>query len=229
MIWLTNNPLQLLGCHQISCHFDKAAYDDAEFAQRGLVLPERLAGAVPKRKAEFLAGRYCVRLALKEMGEDAGHNIGVGEQRAPLWPNGLIGSITHSQGFASAAIARDDLLRGIGIDSEQLIGEKTAANVASHILVDSETYEANRALVDGPRQYLTLVFSAKESIFKCVYPQVKRYFDFRDAEIFLDPDNTGNFRFRLRKGLTKEFAEGYSGSGQYAIVDDFVHTAVVLR
>lgn len=229
MISPTPNPLKLPSfCHQASCWFEREAYSDEQCERFGIVLPERLSSAVGKRKAEFLAGRYCVRLALKDMGADCSPQVEIGEKRAPRWPQGLIGSITHSKGFASAAVASTASVRGVGIDSEGLIGERTASNVASHILTEGETYESNRALVDSARQYLTLIFSAKESIFKCLYPQVQQYFDFRDAEVFLSVDQPGHFRFRLRKQLNHEFPDGYSAGGQYALVDDFVHTAVVL-
>lgn len=228
MITLTDNPLQLpASCFHFSCWFDSAAYDSERAGQFGLVLPERLAKAVPKRKIEFLAGRYCVQLALRRMGRDAGQAIDIGEKRAPLWPEDLTGSITHSKGFASAAVGSTELVRGIGIDSERLVAENTANSVASHILTETESYGANRSLVNSARQYLTLIFSAKESIFKCLYPRVQQYFDFQDAEILLDADNPGSFSFRLRKQLTVEFHEGYCGHGQYVIEGDFVHTAVV--
>lgn len=229
MISLTDNPLQLPApCVQVSCCFDSAAYDSSRGQQFGVVLPERLSTAVTKRKAEFVAGRYCVQLALKRMGEDSGQAIGISEKRAPLWPEGLIGSITHSKGFASAALASAQWIRGIGIDSERLIAEKTANNVASHILIPTETYEKNCGLVSSARQYLTLIFSAKESIFKCLFPLVEQYFDFRDAEISLNPQDPGKFRFRLRKHLTGEFRDGYIGAGQYTLAGNFVHTAVVM-
>lgn len=228
MISLAENPLQLpAACFQASCWFDSAAYDSSQAQQFGIVLPERLATAVDKRKAEFLAGRYCVQLALKSMGRGSGATIDIGAKRAPLWPSGLIGSITHSKGFASAAVASTALLRGIGIDSERLIAEKTADNVASHILTPAETYQANDSLVASARQYLTLIFSAKESIFKCLYPQVQQYFDFRDAEVQLNPHKPGSFSFILRKQLSEEYHEGHIGNGQYGIHGDFVHTAVV--
>jgi enterobactin synthetase component D len=229
MISLTDNPLPLpAACFQVSCWFDQAACAETQCQQFGIALPARLAGAIGKRKAEFLAGRYCVQQALKKMGEDGGQVIDIGDKRAPLWPSGLTGSITHSKGFASAAVAPTQTVRGIGIDSERLIAEKTATSVASHILTETESYAANCTFVDSARQYLTLIFSAKESIFKCLYPEVKQYFDFHHAEISLNCHEPGTFQFQLRKHLSDEFHEHYVGNGHYAIVEDFVHTGIVL-
>lgn len=229
MFSLTHNPLQLPdGCYQVSCTFDKDACEHMDYAAMRLTLPERLAKAIPKRKTEFLAGRYCAQLALKNMGADWQQPIAIGENRAPCWPEGLVGSITHSKGFASAIVAPSSTIRSVGIDSEALIAEKTAANVSSHVLTESELYTANAALLDSDRQYLTLIFSAKESIFKCLYPLVQQYFDFRHAVVELDAKFPGRFRFQLLKDLGGEFGKGYSAGGYYALADDFVHTAVLL-
>ncbi|MGQ9426329.1 4'-phosphopantetheinyl transferase family protein [Gilvimarinus sp. F26214L] len=229
MIRPTTIPLKLTtGCHHAACRFDIQRFDEDQWQGLGIALPARLATAVTKRKAEFLAGRYCAHIALQEMGWREPPEIDIGADRAPAWPPGVVGSITHSKGFAAAALATEDTLRGIGIDSEALIAEKTARNVYSHILVPSERFEDNRAQVDSQRQYLTLVFSAKESIFKCLHPQVKQYFDFRDAEVSLDPGAPGRFYYRLLKDLNDEFRRGYSGAGEFVIEGDFVHTAVLL-
>lgn len=229
MFSLIRNPLHLpAGCFQASCLFDKDALESAEFSELGLVLPERLETAIPKRKAEFLAGRYCAQKALKKMGVSCSHTIAIGENRVPCWPAGTVGSITHSKGFASAIVASSDVARSIGVDSEALIAEKTANNVSRHILTDMERYEENAGLVSSDRQYLTLIFSAKESIFKCLYPLVQQYFDFRHAMVTLDPEQPGHFHFQLLKDLGGEFSSGFSASGYFALNEDFVHTAVLL-
>lgn len=229
MLSLIPNPLQLpSGCYQASCVFDKHAAESVDFEKLGLKLPPRLKTAIAKRKSEFLAGRYCAQVALKKMGVDWRQAIEIGDNRVPCWPQGLVGSITHSKGFASAALASVEVMRGMGIDSEALIVEKTANNVRSHILTEMEDYEANAELVSSDRQYLTLIFSAKESIFKCLYPLVRQYFDFRHAVVELEATRPGHFRFRLLKDLGGEFGIGYSGAGLYSLTDDFVHTAVLL-
>lgn len=229
MLSLIQNPLQLPeGCFQVSCVFDKDACEHVNFGEMGLAVPPRLAKAIPKRKSEFLAGRYCAQLALKNMGADWHQPIAIGENRAPCWPDGSVGSITHSKGFASAIVASSSAVKSVGIDSEALIAEKTANNVSSHILTEAEIYTANAALVDSDRQYLTLIFSAKESIFKCLYPLVQQYFDFRHAVVELDTQHPGQFRFQLLKDLGGEFGKGYSANGYYALTNDFVHTAVLL-
>jgi enterobactin synthetase component D len=192
-----------------------------------------LLGAVNKRKAEFIAGRYCASRALQMLpllpAGDNSTDISIGDKRQPLWPIGLTGSITHSHGFAAAAVANTDNFRSIGIDSEHIVKHETAENVASHILTSAESFLDNQLITSNSDQYLTLVFSAKESLFKCLYPLVLRYFDFKDAVIQLQTGNPNHFSFVLQKTLNEEFSEGYSGKGVFRIDGDFIHTAVFLK
>ena len=233
MITVIDNALELGSlCKLVSCHFDVDDFSQQSLqlieSTFGVALPQRLEKAVAKRQAEFIAGRYCARQALQSFNNAKNEEVKIGEKREPLWPQGFTGSITHSRGFAAAAIAQLDIVRSIGIDSEQTIKTSTADNVSSHILTTSESYQDNQALFANSSEYLTLVFSAKESIFKCLYPLVNRYFDFKDAIIFLDTSNPGAFTYELQKDLNDEFTQGYRGVGCYRYHGDFVHTGIVL-
>src|ERR1700716_1803425 len=73
-------------------------------AEARLRLPQPLRHAVPNRQREFLAGRLCAAQALRCLGADSTH-VGMAGDRAPVWPDGVVGSITHSGGFAAAAVA----------------------------------------------------------------------------------------------------------------------------
>lgn len=235
MITLIDNPIPFSEqCSAQACRFDIDALKQGDLQQIQrqwrVELPEKMHDAVDKRKAEFIAGRHCAALALNRISPElAQGRIGIGDKREPLWPAGVCGAITHSHGFAAAVVADAATLRGIGIDSEQYVTQKTADNVASHILTQAERFEDNREMVTTGIEYLTLVFSAKESIFKCLYPLVQQYFDFQDAVIQLDPTNRGHFRFELRKDLNPEFGHGFAGQGQFRLDDEFVHTSVALK
>ena len=66
---------------------------------------ELVAQAAPKRRRDFALGRACARAALSDLGQpDA--VIGQGENGAPLWPAGVVGSITHTKGYAAALVAK---------------------------------------------------------------------------------------------------------------------------
>ncbi|HDZ08120.1 MAG TPA: 4'-phosphopantetheinyl transferase superfamily protein [Pseudohongiella sp.] len=219
-------------CYQVSCHFDRTLFHDETANQLGLILPAKMDSAVQKRKAEFLAGRYCARAALAQLDSNLDAAVGIGANRVPLWPPGLVGSITHSHCYASAVVARQQHIRAVGLDSETWIKKSNRENVSSLILTPSETRSGQIQLFDSPLHFLTLVFSAKESLFKCLFPLVNRFFDFQAAIISPLPSGSasgGKFRFELLEDLDTEFRAGYSGYGTYAMDATGVHTAIVLR
>src|SRR4051812_24879633 len=74
---------------------------------------DAIKAAVPSRRHEFVLGRWCARQALAELGVMA-RAIPVGHQRMPVWPAGVVGSITHCRGFVGAVVAPADQLRAIG-------------------------------------------------------------------------------------------------------------------
>jgi len=139
--------------------------------------------AVEDRKQEFARGRACARLALQRLGV-SGADVGVGIGRQPLWPRGFVGSITHGGGIVAAAVAEASTLSALGIDVEAL--EPLPKSV--------------RGVVVQPEDRLgevgemgKVVFSAKESVFKALYPAHGVWMDF--DSVFLEP---GPGRFDLR-------------------------------
>lgn len=165
--------------------FAPAAFSPDGFGAQGITLPPSLQGAAPKRLGEFLAGRLAAREALRPF-DLAEHPVVIGAAREPLWPTGLEGSISHSvlagEGVALCAVrpGKD----GLGLDLEAWLEDAQARTLWPGI-VDEEEWgrlaagaaTAGLTLAEG----LTLVFSAKESLFKALYPRVGRYFDFLDA------------------------------------------------
>lgn len=219
-------------CYQASCHFDKRLYQETTADRLGIILPSTLNRAVQKRKAEFIAGRYCAQTALAQLDNKLDAVIEIGANREPLWPEGVIGSITHTESYASALVAHRNKVRAIGIDSEAWIRPGSLDNDSRHILTRTEGYADFERLFETPLHYLTLIFSAKESLFKCLFPIVNTFFDFHAATIIPTPCSSttqGHFRFELLKDLNAEFRAGYSGQGSYVIDTDIVHTAIVLK
>lgn len=157
-------------------NLDARLYPEEEFAVRQ---------AVPSRKLEFSAGRECARRALRKLGR-APMPIGVGTGRQPVWPEGFVGSITHQDSFAMAAVADSRKIRLIGIDlatSEPL--EKSLVRL---VCSDEEVRDAGPATAypGGVCPY-KLVFSIKEALFKCLFPVVGQYFDFLDVYVKPNP------------------------------------------
>ncbi|MFO0605155.1 MAG: 4'-phosphopantetheinyl transferase superfamily protein [Polyangiales bacterium] len=212
--------------HSVAVDLHDAAHDvDAHFP--GVALPEGAQGWARKRRIEALAGRLCAREALRALGSPhADAPIAADASRAPVWPPGVVGSITHTQGFASAAVAHAGELRALGIDSEERFTLDRARRLDGHLAHPGEVARLTREGALDEADAATVVFSAKESVFKCLHPSVRRYFGFHAARVV---DAAGGVLvIRLTEGLTAEFAEGHELRGRYAVTETHVHTAVSL-
>jgi 4'-phosphopantetheinyl transferase EntD len=119
--------------------------------------------AAPRRQREFALGRACARAALAGFGH--GHAIlGRRANGAPLWPDGVVGSISHTQGLAVALTAPAEAFRGLGVDVEQY--GRVTPDLYHHLFVSGErTQLAGMAEADRDRT-AALLFSAKEACCK---------------------------------------------------------------
>lgn len=190
-------------------------------------LPSELRGAVPSRQREFTAGRYCAARAISRFQpSDEPRAIGRGPAGEPLWPDGLTGSITHTQALASAAVARLADARSLGIDTETIIPPARAHAVASVVMRPAEAALGGDALGEATR--LTLVFSAKEAIFKCLYPVIRRPFYYADVEIRSADLTDGTFAAEIMTTLSAGFERGMVLRGRFQVDDRWVHTGVWL-
>lgn len=161
----------------------------------------------PRRRQEFAAGRLCARPLLAALG--AGDSVLlVGAHRAPAWPPDVVGSISHGAGLCVVAVARRGEVRGLGVDVEPDASMRPA--VRRRVCTEGEARVLDGADDDEAAGHLaTLLFSAKEAVFKCVHPQLARPLGFRAVEILLDPA-AGHFRAR---------ALGAAGEGAAPLVD----------
>ncbi len=193
----------------------------------GLALPERLQNAVRKRHIEYLAGRWCAREAMRaRLPHHAEASIDSGESREPMWPRGVVGSITHTQGFVSAAVVDASVLRSVGVDSEEVFTADRARRLAGYLARPGELESlAACGLDEGTAA--AAVFSVKESVYKCLHPFVREFFGFQAAEV-IELSRSGLVRVRLTETLTREFREGFVLEGRVAFTDRHVHTAVAL-
>ena len=180
--------------------------------------------AVEKRRAEFSRGRSCARAACAALGV-TGQTIPVGERRAPVWPGSLVGSITHCQGLVAAAVGDRARFRGVGLDAEPLesLSPDLTARVAS--IAEREAAERSVSVVPGVRG--RLIFSAKEAVYKCVYPLTGADLDFEDVAIRFERGES-SFRVEALTPLAQELPEITAIEGRYAITSDhLVATGVV--
>jgi enterobactin synthetase component D len=181
-----------------------------------------------RREREFAAGRQCAARALRQAGASQ-ETVGVGFDRRPVWPEGFVGSITHSTSLAWAAVAPTTHLRSLGIDSETVFDDSALRDAAPLVIDEDE-----RRLVGGDNEAerATLIFSAKESLFKCLNPCIGVFFEFSDAKlewITYDDPSHGTFALRLLRDLAVDFQRGRRFVGRHALARGHVHTAVELR
>ncbi|CNK67264.1 4'-phosphopantetheinyl transferase family protein [Yersinia proxima] len=216
------------------CDFDVNEYRDELFAVYGIAFPGSLQKAVAKRRAEYLAGRFVARQVLNML-EVRDYPLANGIDRAPLWPTGLIGSISHNnqralctaQIITPAGEPTDASSRrhGLGLDIESIIADERAANLWPGILSEEE----HHCFQNGPlpfNQLLTLAFSAKESLFKAVYPQLGRYFDFLEAKLLSYSLDTGRFELQLLRKLSEDFPAGRCFTGCFILNGSDVQTFI---
>jgi 4'-phosphopantetheinyl transferase EntD len=152
-----------------------------------------VADAVAARRREFGTVRHCARRALRELGVPPAP-IPPGADRAPRWPAGVVGSMTHCAGYRAAVVARSGELSGVGIDAEP----HAALPPAALDLVLREEERARLLALAHAHPGLhwdRIVFCAKEAVYKAWFPLAERWLDFGDVSISLEPD--GTFRARL--------------------------------
>jgi enterobactin synthetase component D len=182
----------------------------AELAQLAAPgMPER---AVAKRKAEFLAGRLAARRALSSLGIDA--TPGRNDDGSPSWPRSVVGSITHGAGRALCAVSASSELRSLGIDAEKLMAATVSQELKQRICSTEERQLLTTAVPAPEHHLVTFAFSAKESLYKCLYPLMGQFMDFSAARVVSASATTTEAEGDLRGALTLELAVDWSAEFQ---------------
>ncbi|WP_230293344.1 4'-phosphopantetheinyl transferase [Croceicoccus sp. Ery5] len=178
-----------------------------------------IAQAVAKRRDEFTAGRACARHCLIELGLEPAP-IPVGEMGMPLWPDGVTGSITHSDGIAMAVALRDGAVRSLGIDIEPA----SSVTDAMHAIV--LTPAERDALPPQDRAIAaTALFAAKEAFYKAQFPISRRFVDYREVGVELAE---GRFSVQVQSDIPSIGAAGQRFDGRWCMLDGHVLTAIAL-
>jgi 4'-phosphopantetheinyl transferase EntD len=164
----------------------------------GLVLfPEEealVARAVDKRRREFTTARACARTALAGLGVESAPIL-PGEQGAPQWPPGIVGSITHCAGYRAAAVARARDVLTIGLDAEP--DEALPRGVLEVVSLPGERRRLRDLAAAAPGTcWDRLLFCAKEATYKAWFPLARRWLGFEDADITINATD-GTFESRL--------------------------------
>ncbi len=214
--------------------FERLLAQNIEFAQAD---PSRMEGSLypqedifegataRKRRQEFTAGRLLAREVLSRFGIHE-FPLKVGESREPLWPPGVIGSITHAKGICAVAAGRLSEIVGLGIDAERV--DRLKEDILPTVCTPEELHFLN-SLPTGERlSHAMLIFSAKESFYKCQYPLTRQWVGFKDVGIQLVREEK-KFQILFHKELLGLPKNEILHEGRYCFENGYVATSVIFH
>jgi 4'-phosphopantetheinyl transferase EntD len=147
-----------------------------------------IARALTKRRREFATGRHCARQALDQLGVPPAPLL-PGEGGAPQWPDGVVGSLTHCDGYRAVVVARSGAVYALGIDAEP--HEQLPDTVLRMIARPEEVIMlAKRTATDSTVCWGRLLFCAKEAVYKAWFPLARRRLTFREVSVVVAADGT---------------------------------------
>jgi 4'-phosphopantetheinyl transferase EntD len=157
-----------------------SANDQANYTlhpeEAGVLAPRACRG----KREEFALGRAVARLALQELGFEKPSPVLRGQGGEPLWPEGIVGSITHCYPWSIAVVGKYSNRFTIGIDCESVHRAK-GADIGRLICRDRELQWVHNG--GGHPGRLVMIFSAKETVYKAFYPLCRQYIDFKEVEL----------------------------------------------
>lgn len=199
---------------------------EADVAQ---LMPEEaamVARAVEKRRQEFAAGRILARRLFGTLGVASDVPLLNGDDRAPIWPEGLIGTITHTRHWAAVAIARDAEVLSLGCDVEA--DEPLQPKLFRIVCTPAERAWLDTLPEAERGRWAKLIFSAKESVYKTQFPLTRTFLGFHAAEIAVERE-TRRFRATLQTEAGVRFREGDVLEGCFRMDGTLIGTAITLR
>lgn len=214
----------------------------AETVPDGALFPGEealIAKSVAKRRNDFATARACARRAMAGLGLPP---VAVlrGHRGRPLWPEGIVGALTHCDGYRAAALARATDVLSLGIDAEP--HGPLPFGVRELVTLPAERERIGPPAPEGTGEihWDRILFSAKESVFKTWYPVTGVELDFTEADLTFHRTDTagvsdgregsaaaeGTFAARL---LLTDPALPTTLHGRWRVEDGIVATAVLVR
>ena len=197
---------------------------------------EQIAGAVERRRIEFASARACAREAMTRLGVPVGPVVR-GGKGMPVWPPGVVGTLTHTDGLRAAALAPTGRVRSLGVDVE--VHGALTDGVLDAVSLPEEAAWVRAARRDMPSVHWDrLLFTAKEATYKAWFPLTRRWLGFSDALITLVPDGidddevvTGALRSQIMVDThaVDGGADLVEFHGRWVVRDGYVASAIVLR
>jgi 4'-phosphopantetheinyl transferase EntD len=185
-------------------------------------LPDGMKNVAQTRQQEFIAGRYCAFKASKEVGYDLSQ-LPAAPTREPVWPEGILGSITHSKQMAISCVSVSDEISSIGIDAEELMKIGLAQEIERVIATEEELL-----MIAGAdyQMGITILFSAKEALYKALFPLARTFIDFKEVKLTKLHSDKRLFELELKSSNPK--LKGYLGryEGSFKLIGETVVTVV---
>jgi len=208
----------------VTGRFDIALFEPDLYSLLEIQKPDGIMGMAKKRQADHLAGRIFARLALSGLGAER-IDLPIGSDRAPIWPNGVKGSLSHSHGHACCLATKNEALT-CGVDLEKVASGSGLDAIRQKCLNSSERVWIRHQTDIAPDALATLLFSAKESIFKAYHGTVGRFFGFESAEV-QDRTDTNILLFQITESLHPTLPKNYEVPVHFDIIGDVVLTWII--
>jgi 4'-phosphopantetheinyl transferase EntD len=179
-------------------------------------------GVSPKRLGDFAAGRICARRVLRGFGYN-NFSLLVGPDRRPLWPEHIVGSISHTEGFCAAVAARGDAFASLGFDAENI--GRVDEQLWPDLFTKNERQELEMRKGFERSMASTILFCAKEAYYKCEFGVEPRWIGFTDVSIAFVPSDDRSGAFEVRPADAPRLAEPLR-AGRYAVSQKFAFAGI---
>ncbi len=205
--------------------FPKSVVTDHGWPEDGIqcLYPEEQAcveWAGPRRQREFATGRLCARKALARMGIDC-FPLLRGKRGQPMWPPGVIGSISHTDDHCAVTVAWRRQIQGLGVDIERI--QRLDTSVRDYICTPQEVHWIRTLSTDQRDLGALLIFSAKECIFKCLQPLTGQWLEFKDVTVTFVPTVT---KFQANVVAMRPQQPRFRFVGRCHISEKYVYTGM---
>ena len=178
-------------------------------------LPEVNFGLSKKRNQEYLLGRLAIKDALGSLGNVPAWIERDPLTKAPVWPKGIAGSLSHSSGLALAVVGDSPPILGLGVDLEKA-NRTIDLGIERHICTQDESDDLRSLHPENHAIRLLLTFSAKESLYKCFFGRIPRdLLRFKNVSLKWESSKwTAHWKFPSEKKYSMETTIGYWGMDQ---------------
>jgi len=148
-------------------------------------------------------------------------DLAIGQERAPAWPPGYTGSISHTDGIAAAVAMRTHRVRGVGLDIER-VATPVALEAILATAIDATELEPLTTIAKrlGWPFALTVAFSAKESFYKATAATVGRFFDFNVLRIVDCASGSNEIKVEVAEPLAPNIPTGMRFTLSYVQMDE---------